>query len=323
MAFNCAIIGCGNIAGGYDAQVPTQWSATHAGAYHLCPHTKLIAAADPDPSAIQSFQEKWRIERGYADYEEMLEKESVDILSLCLPTQFHFNAFSSAIDHDIKAIFCEKPLSNDLGEARRMVELASERTVAINYFRRWNPTLSEVAAELKNGLWGKAVSVTVRYTKGLMGNGSHMVDLLRWFFGEPEDIRFLKIASEDIYDPGVDFSLTFIDGQVAYFVNIPGVDYVFIDVDIAMEKGRIVIGQRGQKISKYAVVSDPYYQVFNILDDGQTEQTQWRNCLTRAVCEIVDCLKQSTRNVSCTLKDGYRALEICHQVLSLRKQTTD
>ena len=56
-----AIIGCGRIAGGYDQMVPTEWSATHAGAYRLCPETELVAVADSDPETLKDFQEKWHV----------------------------------------------------------------------------------------------------------------------------------------------------------------------------------------------------------------------------------------------------------------------
>ena len=104
--FKTAIIGCGKIAGGYDRSVRTEWSLTHAGAYHLCLSTKLVAVADPDFDTLKAFQEKWHIDQGYTDYREMLENETIDILSLPLPTEYHFEAFKAAVEHDISAIFC-------------------------------------------------------------------------------------------------------------------------------------------------------------------------------------------------------------------------
>lgn len=315
MLFRAAIIGCGKIAGGYDRQVPTEWSATHAGAYHLCPATKLVAVADPDPDRLKAFQEKWRIGRSYTNYVEMLDSERIDILSLCHPTECHFEAFKTAVDHDIRAIFCEKPLSYDLDEARRMVKMSQGRVVSVNYFRRWNPTISDIAGGLKRGDSGKGINVTIRYTKGLFGNGSHVVDLMRWFWGEPKDVDFIRITRDDPIDPGVDFSLAFDDALTVYFINIPKVNYVFIDIDILMEKGRIVIGQRGQTLKKYSIVREPHYQLFDILGDSKEVQTGWRDCTTRAVQEIVDCLENGG-NTSCTVEDGYRALEVCTKVLA-------
>jgi len=321
MSFNAAIIGCGNIAGGYDQKVPTEWSLTHAGAYHLCPDTRLVAVADTEPSVLKAFQNKWNVESGYVDYIEMLKHEDIDILSLCLPTEYHYQAFKAAVNHNIKAIYCEKPLSHDLDEAHQMVELSQGRVVSVNYFRRWNPKLARVAEEIKGGSFGKGINAIVRYTKGVFVNGSHMVDLMRWFFGEPQKMNLISTAYDDTADPGVDFFLAFNGGVGAYFINVPDANYVFIDVDFLTESGRIVIGQRGQAITRFSVVQDPHYQ-FNILAGGRVEQTDWRNCTLRAVVEIVDCL-QTGGTTSCTVEDCYRTLEVCHQILDKRKETTD
>jgi len=313
--FKSAIIGCGRIAGGYDPLIPLEWSATHAGAYHLCPDTKLIAVADPNPEALKAFQQKWGIDRGYFDYREMLEKENPDIVSLCLPTEHHYKAFEAVTERNIKAIFCEKPLSYDLGEAKSIVEMGRDRIVAVNYFRRWNPTLISLAQGIKKKDFGKVVSVTVRYTKGLFVNGSHLVDLMRWFFGEPSNINTFRIASDDILDSGIDFSLQFDDGVTIYYINIPEPPYVFIDVDILAERGRIVIGQRGQKLTRYPVIREPHYDLFDIIGNCREQETEWRNCVTRAVQEIAGCLKYGGKT-SCTLMDGFRAIEICQQVFA-------
>lgn len=315
MLYRTAIIGCGNIAGGYDSSVPTKWSATHAGAYHLCPETKLVAVADTDPHNLKAFRDKWQVERGYTDCVKMLQKEKIDILSLCLPTEHHFEAFQAAINHNIKAIFCEKPLSHDLDEAYRMFEMSQGRIVSVNYFRRFNPTLADIVKALQRGDFGKGINVTIRYTKGLFVNGSHFIDLMRWIWGEPKSLDFIKITQIAPIDPGIDFSLNFDDGVAAYFINIPEIDYVFADVDMMMEKGRLVIGQRGQTLSKYSVVREPHYNLFDILGNAQEIETQWRNCTTRAVQEIVDCLR-SGGSTSCTAEDGYRAMEICHKVIA-------
>ena len=312
--FRSAIIGCGKIAGGYDQVVPAEWSITHAGAYHLCPETKLVAVADCDSEALRSFQQKWSVAQGFTDYAEMLEKETIDILSICLPTEYHFETFQAAVEYDIKAVFCEKPLSDDINQARRMREIGKDVFVTVDYFRRFNPTLSELRAKIISKVLGKSLYATFRYTKGLFANGSHLVDLARWFWGEPVEAEFIRITFDDMEDPGVDFFLTFEGGLRVYFNNIPEVKYVFIDVDILTDKGRIVIGQRGQRLTEYAVVQEPNYRYFNILDNVKEKETEWRRCMTHAVEEIVSCIKNGGE-VSCTLEDGYRAVEICHQIV--------
>ena len=316
--YKCAIIGCGKIAGGYDLNVPDRWSFTHAGAYHLCTETELVAAADTNAEALKNFGKQWRIQKLYKDYKEMLDAESIDILSLCLPTEKHFEAFKLACEKDIPAIFCEKPMSYVLEEAQEMARMSEGRIVTVNHFRRWIPAIAKIRNEIAEGVYGKMITITARYTKGIMVNGSHLIDLLMWFWGDSAKIDGLRVKNPDAVDPGIDFIMTFENGATAYFINIPDVNYVFIDVDILTEKGRIVIGQRGQNLTRYQVMLDPYFRSFHILRQINEVETDWYNCSTRAVQEIAACLKNGG-STSCTPNGGVRVMEICHQLLEVSR----
>ncbi len=316
--FKAAIIGCGNIAGGYDKKIPDSWSFTHAGAYHLCSDTELVAAADPDGNALNLFSKKWNVRNAYSDYREMFEKEEIDIVSLCLPTANHFDAFKYACEKDVPAIFCEKPLSFDLTEGKEMVKMSWGRVVAVNYFRRWNQAVQQLKEEIKAGRYGKIIHITLRYSKGIMVNGSHLIDLMLSFFGEPEDFDLIKIHNGNTGDPGVDFKLNFKSNVAAYFLHIPDIEYVFIDVDILTEKGRIVLAQRGQLLEKSSCVLEPYYEKFDILRKTEDIETEWKSCLKNAVQEITDCLNNRGR-ISCTPEDGLRAMELCHKIVNGKK----
>jgi len=245
----------------------------------------------------------------------MIENEEIDILSLCLPTEKHFDAFKFASEKNITAIFCEKPLSYDLEEAEEMAKLSKDRVVTVNYFRRWNSTIAQLRERINQGIYGRVIKITVHYTKGIFVNGSQLVDLLRWFFGEPEEIHLVKIITPHTKDPGADFTLTFKDKFTAYFLNVPNTEYTYIDASILTEKGRIVLAQRGQTIEKYRIISEPYYQEFKILKSDEIIKTKWRNCLTSAAQEIVDCLKNGGWT-SCTPEDALRALEICYKMIT-------
>ncbi len=315
-----AIVGLGGIAGGYDRIPPDPadpgaWSATHAGAYRLCPDTELVAVADPDPEARRAFREKWTVPGAYAGMDELLDHEDVDVLSLCLPTGHHPRAFMTAIERDVPALFMEKPLASDLADARRMVAAGKGRPVAVNFFRRWNPTFREVKEELEAGTHGRVLSATFRYAKGLLVNGSHHIDTARWLLGEPVGIRGLRNATPGAADPGMDFMFGY-DGFAAYFLFVPDAAYVFFDVDIVTEKGRIVFGQRGQTLERHPMVPEPHYGLFDVIGEPEITETQWRDCTTRAVSQLARCLLDGGGTPDCTLDDGLRAVEICHRLMT-------
>ena len=58
--------------------------AQHARAYRIDPRTQIVAAADTDEENLEVFRKRFGVP-GYADYHEMLKKESIDIAAPILP----------------------------------------------------------------------------------------------------------------------------------------------------------------------------------------------------------------------------------------------
>lgn len=314
--YKAAVIGCGKIAGGYDRFADEKWTATHAGAYRLCPKTELVSAADVDAAALADFGERWKVSSLYSDYREMLEKEPPDIVSICVPVEEHLNAFRSACEAGVRAIFLEKPVAGSLDEARMMSALAEERPVAVNYFRRWNSTLGEFKKELDVGSWGRTIRVTVHYVKDVLENASHFLDLLRWFFGEPKAVRTLRMFEGEEEENAADFEVAFTGGELVTFLHLPRPSYVFHEVDIFTERGRVVIGQRGQSIQRFRAEEEPHYRMFRIVPtESKVIETEWRNCTLRAVENLIDCM-EAGETPACGLGDGIRSLEMCEKILS-------
>ncbi len=324
--YKAAIIGCGNIASRYDNFSEGKWTATHAGAYLACPDVDLVSAADVSADARTAFGRRWGVDTLYADYNQMLDRERPDIVSICLPTAHHLNALRAVCDADVKAVFLEKPVAQSSIEARESISIAGTRPVAVNYFRRWNPTLRQLKRELESGIHGSVIRVTVHYVKGLLENASHYIDLLRWFFGDPKEVHLLRVFDNDneAGGSGADFDVVFERGIYATFLHVPVLEYVLFDADIITDRGRIVIGQRGQKLLRFQAREDPYFRLFQVLELARRpEETQWRNSSLRAVEELVRCLEVGDAP-SCSLRDGVRAIEICEAVLSsdiMRKVT--
>ncbi len=309
------IIGCGQIAGGYNVSCEKGQSLTHACSYQLLEDVELVAISDPSEMARNKFSEKWQVANTYANHEEMLQKENLDIVSVCSPTEYHLDAFRTiSRTNSIKGVFCEKPLSYDFEEAQKIVELAKGKVVSLNYFRRWNLTLQKLREDLKENKYGSVQYITVRYTKGLLTNGSHLIDLLYWIFGKPINVVQYYAHSTKTNDPGIDLKLSFLNGSDAVFLHIPNVSYTYIEVDIFTDMGKISIKQRGQNIEWSDIVIEPNYNTFNMLKTNTTQETEWRDCLTRALKELIHVITNGGR-VSCTPIDGIVVSDICKRAI--------
>jgi predicted dehydrogenase len=186
-AFKVLIIGCGNMAGGYDLLQPDDaLPLGHAKAFAKHGGFVVSACVEPDAAKRAAFQQRWQVPAGFASVQEVAAAGGqFDVISICSPTHAHAADIQSALALKPKLIFCEKPVTLQLQESQRAVQACADQKVllAVNYSRRWSPQVTQLKAELADGHWGAIRSVSAVYNKGLLNNGSHMTDSLLNLFG--------------------------------------------------------------------------------------------------------------------------------------------
>ncbi len=97
----------------------------------------------------------------YANFEEMLANEKLDVLSVTLPTYLH-------CEHTIKSLkagintFCEKPMAMTIKECQKMADAAkkSRKLLQIGHCIRFWPEYAKVKEIIDSGKYGKVMSAT-------------------------------------------------------------------------------------------------------------------------------------------------------------------
>ena len=258
----CAIIGCGMIAGGYDNTDDSK-IRTHAKAYINSPNCTLVGVSDYNENIASDFSKKWSVPFYSNDPNELLKQTRPDILSICTPTESHEEIFNLACSMGIKNIWLEKPAAQSIDAVRRMEALAkkSDTNVWINYFRRYDPGFHMVKSRIKE--LGKIRNVQAVYTKGTRHNGSHILDIILWLFGEVTYVRVKEVLNDSHYE-SISAQLK-TDVANIELVALDYNAYELFELDILADKGRIRIIDGGQNISFESVVKDKYYKGYKNL----------------------------------------------------------
>jgi len=112
--YRVGIIGCGGIA------------REHVRAYGNISNVKIVSGAEVDTERREKFAGDFGLQNVYADYHDMLEKEALDIVSVCTWPKTHSDAVCEAAKSGCKGIMCEKPMATNLGEADLMLDASSQ-----------------------------------------------------------------------------------------------------------------------------------------------------------------------------------------------------
>ena len=148
--------------------------------------------------------------------------EMCDAVLVCAPNKTHTDIASSAVAAG-KHVFCEKPFSLGLEDARKLLEVAESSDVVfqVGHNRRYAPVyqklkefLSEDRAhsahvkmnrgELKNPVWTGDVNVTGGF---LYETTIHLFDMMRFQFGEIQEL--VAYGSQHEYPELDEFSIIF------------------------------------------------------------------------------------------------------------------
>jgi predicted dehydrogenase len=316
------IVGCGNIAGGFDASRPTdQLPFTHAGAYRRHGGFELAACIEPDRARRDAFMARWDIPQGFDDLQS-LPIGSVDVISICSPTSEHAAHIEAALQLRPRAIFCEKPLTPSFAESSRWAGACEEQGVAlaVNHTRRWAPDVRELAQQLHRGDWGAVRSAVGWYGKGVLNNGSHLIDLLLWLLG-PLQVQWAGPPVQDFWrdDPTVAAILCSDAGVPVHLAPSDARDYSLFELQLVTQRGVLCMDRGGMAWRRRQPQPHPDFPGYMSLSDDERSEGLYAGAMLAAVTNLHDCVARGEPLLS-TGRNALRAQALCESIRTMSMQ---
>ena len=191
------VIGCGKI------------SERHLQGYSQLPVEVVVA--DIDKSLAESLAQKFDVAcAGHSD--ELLEDPEIECIDICVPTRYHHGIAIRALQNG-KHVFCEKPLSSSLDEAREIQTVAHEtgRVMMVGFLQRFHPAFREVRRVLDTDVigaphlaifrvGGRGDHAAWKHQRGVGGGVVpemlvHKLDQIVWFLGAVTDVNVMSAST--------------------------------------------------------------------------------------------------------------------------------
>lgn len=179
---------------------------------HACiaetPGLVAVAACDRNPDVIARWPEDLAF---HEEYHSLLD-EDLDALFVCMSNDMAAEVTIAALDRGLH-VFCEKPPARDLHELEQVIlaeRAASGRRLMYGFNHRYHESVEDALRIVQSGELGDVVSLRGVYGKSqlitfdqpdwrtkrdiagggvLLDQGIHMVDLLRLFGGEFDEVH--------------------------------------------------------------------------------------------------------------------------------------
>ncbi len=315
----------------------------HAAIFNSLPDSEVVAVVDPSMFPAKPLNMLNPNIKVYKSIEKMLNKENIDGVLIGSPVGFHIDNALECVKHNIPFLM-EKPLSVKAPDAEILLEELKKRqmTNMIGYMARNIDSFKTGKKIIEAKALGNIINVkgTVyvsqlfkkgkgwRYDPKVSGGGvlesqgSHLLDLLYWYFGPIQRVNADVLS---VYSPGIeDFAhvnLNFQSGLKGWIDSSWSVRF-----KRKMELRLEILGENGNLI-----ITDDTIDLF--LDSSVGDYKEGKtflsaNDLFTGVCidingakftnqniEFVNAIKEN-RQTSPSISDGYhiqKVVDACYE----------
>ena len=177
--FKVGMIGCGGRGRG------------HAAGYAASEDAEIVACSDPKRENAEALAQQHDVSNIYEDYKEMLEKEDLDIVSVCVWTPLHTEIIIDAANSGVKGIHAEKPMAPAWGEAKAQYQACVDNNVMITYChqRRFGAQFVKAKQLANDGTIGQLYRLE-GYCSNLLDWGTHWFDMM-FFYNNDEPVEWV------------------------------------------------------------------------------------------------------------------------------------
>jgi predicted dehydrogenase len=180
----------------------------HLEGYKLVDKIEVVAGAEIKEDRLRQMAKKWGF-KGYSNYEEMLDKENLDIACILTPARYHREITETAAECGIH-ILCEKPMAVTLEDALAMRNKCKKEGIMFCYGAsyRYLCACRRAKEMIEDGHLGNLSLLIETFVggnglknfrdmgpqhypeggpggggMGLMDHGIHLIDMFMWMTG--------------------------------------------------------------------------------------------------------------------------------------------
>lgn len=308
----------------------------HAYVMEQLDEVKLVAVADVNEQSTAQMQRKYGCDT-YTDYHDMLKRDDIDIVTVCLPTGLHYQAVTDAAKAG-KHVIVEKPIDISLERAESMIETCDKYGVkfSVIFQHRFDQVVRLLKNAAEDGTLGSihfGTSRTIWYRDmeyfkaagwrgtwtydgggALMNQSIHYIDLLQYIMGPVEavsglyDKRYHKIIEAE--DVGVAI-LRFKNGSIGTIegttLAYPGLN---TELNIFGQNGTVCIKNDNLDFYKFKAGEVPEFETLLNFGDQKLMYENY-NCIPhkRQYEDVIHSVKND-RQPLVSGREAKKALEI-------------
>ena len=213
---------------------------------------RVVALCDVREKLLHSVGDRYRIERRFIDYRELLEQEDIEAVLVLAGHKVNREVIPLAVEKG-KHIFVEKPMTGTLEEALEVERIVKGSGIVfqVGFMRRFYFAYREAKRMIEEGKIGQVEALNGRFWSGrrddLLNNGIHIFDIVQFFGGRATEV-YARAKGNHIA-----LTIEFEDGRVGnLFLSDTSWNHsVHERLEIAGRGDRTLVAENGRRLWMY------------------------------------------------------------------------
>lgn len=319
---------------------------THFSIINTHPNVEITAIADTSSMMLNMLKKLIPSLKVFEDYKDLLNSGLVDGVIVCTPSSLHFPVCKMACEKGIH-VFCEKPFTTDPKLASELADMFEKNSLVnqVGYVYRFDTVFKKVKEILDEKLIGKVCHVNVQFLSSTISKmqpekgwrskrengggatyemGSHVIDLMEFFFGKPQKIigtLMNQVYSETVEDI-TEAQAIYGDG-ISANIHVNWSDYTYrkpmLKIDIHGTMGKIQADLYGYKLflreeNKEKGFPKGWSVVpMNMIPDECPFYVRGTS-FTNQLYEFANAIKESRTSKGCSFRSAVDTQEFIHTI---------
>jgi predicted dehydrogenase len=319
---------------------------THYSIINTHPAVEMTAIADTSSMMLGMIKKYLPDTKMFEDYKDLLNSGLVDAVIVCTPSVMHYEVCKMAAEKGI-CVFCEKPFTTSPEQARELADLFEQKGLVnqVGYVYRFDTVFNKVKEMLNQQLIGKVCHVNVQFLSSTISKtqpekgwrskrengggatyemGSHVIDLMEYFFGKPQQIvgtlmnQVYSEAVEDISEAQLVY-----EGGISANIHVNWSDYTYrkpmLKMDIHGTKGKIQADLYGYRLflreeNKALSLPEGWTSVpMNMIPDPCPFYVRGTS-FTKQLYEFADAILSKRKSGGCAFREAVDTQKVIHTI---------
>lgn len=304
----------------------------HSRIYQGCPEAELVGVCDLIEERAAAAGKAYGVPY-YLDAQKMLDELKPDLCSVATGgyeySSDHYKPSMQVLASGAH-LLCEKPISNDIGHAREMVELAEKnhRCFGIDFNHRFTPASFAAERWQKEGRLGDLLFCNMALWIGKPGSfespyyhlkalNPHSVDMMRHFMGDVEKVQCfaMKAPGRDIWS-SASINMYFKNGTIGHLTSSYDLarGHPMERCEVAGTKGRMVVEDMWREATLYPADDMTKLCYTNPVFGGYSNFDDTFRCRIETFVRQVDA-GAAPEEINGSGRDGLEAQRVIHAAI--------